>query len=139
MTGQQEERRPADRDDEDFDLIERSLGRILRVLRSPRFGDAIRGRAGIKLDRASYGVLERTSDLLCVSGDFGWNDVGSWSALAEIISGDPVRVGGPTITLGARGTIAVSDPDTLVAVIGLDDVVVVQSGGTSVLSVRQYT
>jgi DNA-binding MarR family transcriptional regulator len=52
-----------DADDEDFDVIERALGRILRVSRSPRFGDAIRGRAGIKLDRASYGVLERTGAL----------------------------------------------------------------------------
>ena len=32
------------------------------------------------------------------------------------------------MTVDARGTIAVSDPDTLIAVIGLDDVVVVQSG-----------
>ena len=61
---------PADRhpddphpDDRDFDVIELALGRILRTSRSPRFGDAIRGRAGIKLDRASYGVLERTGAL----------------------------------------------------------------------------
>jgi DNA-binding MarR family transcriptional regulator len=55
--------RDASPEDADFDLIERALGRILRVSRSPRFGDAIRGRAGIKLDRASYGVLERTGAL----------------------------------------------------------------------------
>jgi DNA-binding MarR family transcriptional regulator len=50
-------------EDEDYDRIERALGRLLRVVRSPRFGDAIRGRAGIKLDRASYGVLERVGAL----------------------------------------------------------------------------
>jgi len=78
-----------------------------------------------------YGVLERTTDLLCVSGDFGWNDVGAWSALAEIVpAGDDgsVRVGGPLVALDARGAIAVSDPGTLVTVIGIDDVIVVQSG-----------
>lgn len=78
-----------------------------------------------------YGVLEKTSDLLCVSGDFGWNDVGAWSALAEIVpaaSDGSVRVGGPLVALDARGAIAVSDAGTLVAVIGLDDVIVVQSG-----------
>lgn len=78
-----------------------------------------------------YGVLERTTDLLCVSGEFGWNDVGAWSALAEIVppeDGGAVRVGGPLVALGAKGTIAVSDPGTLVAVIGIDDVIVVQSG-----------
>ncbi len=77
-----------------------------------------------------YGVLERTTDLLCVQGDFGWNDVGAWSALAEIVAAEAgaVRVGGPLVSLGASGVIAVSDPGTLVAVIGMDDVIVVQSG-----------
>ncbi len=77
-----------------------------------------------------YGVLERTTDLLCVSGDFGWNDVGAWSALAEIVPPEDgaVRVGGPLVAIGARGAISVSDPGTLVAIIGIDDVIVVQSG-----------
>lgn len=78
-----------------------------------------------------YGVLERTTDLLCVQGDFGWNDVGAWSALAEIVpaSGDgSVAVGGTLVPLGSSGVIAVSDAGTLVAVIGMDDVIVVQSG-----------
>ena len=25
-----------------------------------------------------YGIMERSSDVLVLSGDFGWNDVGSW-------------------------------------------------------------
>ena len=77
------------------------------------------------------GVLERTTDLLCVSGDFGWNDVGAWAALAEIAApraDGSIAVGGPLVPVGASGVIAVSDPGTLVAVIGIDDVVVVQSG-----------
>ena len=77
------------------------------------------------------GVLERTNDLLCVSGDFGWNDVGAWAALAEIAApraDGSIAVGGPLVPVGASGVIAVSDPGTLVAVIGIDDVVVVQSG-----------
>jgi DNA-binding MarR family transcriptional regulator len=49
--------------DADFDLIEQAIGRILRQSRSPRFADAIRARAGIKLDRASYGVLARLGNL----------------------------------------------------------------------------
>jgi DNA-binding MarR family transcriptional regulator len=49
--------------DADFDLIEQAIGRILRQSRSPRFADAIRARAGIKLDRASYGVLARLGSL----------------------------------------------------------------------------
>lgn len=86
---------------------------------------------GLPATSIDYGVLERTTDLLCVSGEFGWNDVGAWSALAEIVQpedGGAVRVGGPLVAVGARNTISVSDTGTLVAVIGIDDVVVVQSG-----------
>ncbi|HEU5061172.1 MAG TPA: sugar phosphate nucleotidyltransferase, partial [Kofleriaceae bacterium] len=87
--------------------------------------------AALPATSIDYGVLERTTDLLCVSGDFGWNDVGAWSALAEIIapsSSGAIAVGGPVVPLGSKGVIAVSDPGTLVAVIGMDDVIVVQSG-----------
>lgn len=50
-------------EDRDYDLIEQALGLILRQSRSPRFADAIRDRAGIKLDRASYGVLARLGSI----------------------------------------------------------------------------
>src|SRR5690606_9019506 len=35
-----------------------------------------------------HGVMERASDVVVVRGDFGWNDVGSWSALAEVRQAD---------------------------------------------------
>jgi DNA-binding MarR family transcriptional regulator len=50
-------------DDADFELIEQGVVRIFRQARNPRFSDAIRGRAGIKLDRATYGVLARLGEM----------------------------------------------------------------------------
>ena len=50
-------------DDADFDRIEHGIGGIFRQGRNPRFSDAIRNRAGIKLDRATYGVLARLGEL----------------------------------------------------------------------------
>jgi DNA-binding MarR family transcriptional regulator len=50
-------------DDADFDRIELGIGRIFRQGRNPRFSDAIRTRAGINLDRATYGVLARLGEL----------------------------------------------------------------------------
>jgi len=78
-----------------------------------------------------HGVLEHVTDLVCVPGDFGWNDVGSWSALAEIAPPGPdgnVCVGQVIATGGASGNIAVADPGHLIAIIGVDDLVVVQAG-----------
>ncbi len=78
-----------------------------------------------------HGVLEHLSDIVCVAGDFGWNDVGSWSALAEIApAGEDgnVSVGQVVAVDGARGNIAVADPGRLIALIGVEDLVVVQAG-----------
>jgi DNA-binding MarR family transcriptional regulator len=50
-------------EDSDYELIEQGVVQILRQARNPRFSDAIRERAGIRLDRASYGVLARLGGL----------------------------------------------------------------------------
>lgn len=77
-----------------------------------------------------YGVMERTSGVVTMRGEFGWNDVGSWSALAEYRPADDHGniTEGTVIVHEARGNIVITDPDTVVAVIGVHDVVVVKSG-----------
>lgn len=35
-----------------------------------------------------YGILERSDEVVVVSGDFGWNDIGSWDALGAIFPPD---------------------------------------------------
>ena len=35
-----------------------------------------------------YGILERSDDVLVLSGDFGWNDVGSWDMMKVIYDED---------------------------------------------------
>lgn len=77
------------------------------------------------------GVIEKTDNLLCVTGDFGWNDVGAWSALADILGADDdgnVALGPPLVAEDARRNIVVADAGRVVALIGVDDLVVVQSG-----------
>ncbi|HKE19552.1 MAG TPA: mannose-1-phosphate guanylyltransferase [Kofleriaceae bacterium] len=78
-----------------------------------------------------HGVMERLPDIVCVPGDFGWNDVGSWSALADIAAPDRdgnVSVGQMVAVGGARDNIAVADPGRLVALVGVEGLVVVQAG-----------
>jgi len=86
------------------------------------------GLPSISID---HGVLEHVTDLVCVPGDFGWNDVGSWSALAEIVPAGPdgnVSVGHAIAVGGARNNITVSDPGRVIALVGVEDLVVVQAG-----------
>jgi mannose-1-phosphate guanylyltransferase len=35
-----------------------------------------------------YGILERCDEVVVISGDFGWNDIGSWDALGAIFPPD---------------------------------------------------
>jgi mannose-1-phosphate guanylyltransferase len=61
--------------------------------------------------------------VLVVAGAFGWNDVGSWAALAEIAAGAaPSNV----IPVDADGSVVFGN-GRLVAVVGLDNVIVVDT------------
>lgn len=77
-----------------------------------------------------HGVMERAADVVTVRGDFGWNDVGSWSALAEYRPADDHgNISQGTVILHeAHDNIVISDHDTAVAVIGVSDLVVVKAG-----------
>ena len=79
-------------------------------------------------DSIDYAVMEKTSDAAMVTLDAGWSDVGSWSSLWE--TGDKDDHGNVTIgdtLLESTNNSYVNAEDCLVSVIGLDDVVVVQT------------
>jgi mannose-1-phosphate guanylyltransferase len=75
-----------------------------------------------------YGVMEKSSRVAILRGDFGWNDVGSWSAIYDISQKDAQGnvVHGDVIAVDARGSLVYS-PKKLTAVVGLDNVVVVET------------
>jgi len=35
-----------------------------------------------------YAIMEKAPQVLCVKGSFGWNDLGSWKSLEELLPGD---------------------------------------------------
>ena len=78
-------------------------------------------------------VLERTSRLTVVQAGFAWSDVGSWSDLhqARVESGEADADGnvidGDAIVIGARDSTVVSRAGRLVAVVGTEGLVVVDT------------
>jgi mannose-1-phosphate guanylyltransferase len=36
-----------------------------------------------------YGIMEKADNVCVIPGDFGWDDVGTWSALTRLLKGDP--------------------------------------------------
>ncbi|MCF6194111.1 MAG: hypothetical protein L3J46_07250, partial [Kangiellaceae bacterium] len=81
-------------------------------------------------DAADYGIMERTSAVLTVPGDFGWNDVGAWSSLADYrdANADGNVTIGTIVTHNATRNIIVGDNKRLIGVVGVDDLVVVAVG-----------
>src|SRR5581483_6538138 len=72
------------------------------------------------------GVMERAEHVAVVRARFGWSDVGSWAALATLWSGGNGRnaLRGRTLSIDSRGCL-VDSPERLVAVLGVEDLVVV--------------
>ncbi len=78
-------------------------------------------------DSIDYAVMERTAHAMVLPVDIGWNDVGSWSALWEVAERDAQGNAhhGDVIAVDTRNSYAYAQ--RLVALVGLDDVVVVET------------
>ena len=76
-----------------------------------------------------YAVMERTARAAVIPADVGWSDIGSWSAVRELSGpdqwGNVAR--GEAVLIDTRNSYVRSE-DGLTAVIGLDDVIVVNTG-----------
>jgi mannose-1-phosphate guanylyltransferase len=112
-------------------LLDRHLPAVMAPLRAAlakpaRQRVAALARAYGRLPSISidYGVMEHASDVLVVSGDFGWSDVGSWAALAAIAgrAGDRSRI----VPVDAQRSVVFGN-GRLVALVGVDDVIVVDT------------
>ncbi len=72
-----------------------------------------------------YGILERSDEVVVVSGDFGWNDVGSWDALGAIFppdaSGNIVKAN--HLGLQTQNTIVYGN-GRLITTIGVDGLII---------------
>ena len=77
-----------------------------------------------------YGVMEKARDVAVIPAEFGWNDIGSWATLLEILEGDEhdnVIRHAQHVGLDTKNTL-VFGRDRLVATIGLRDLIVIDTG-----------
>jgi mannose-1-phosphate guanylyltransferase len=77
-----------------------------------------------------YGVMEKSQRIAVVPADFGWSDVGSFAALSDVRETDHAGnvADGDAMVIDGRNNVVIATKDRPVAVIGLDDVVVVDAG-----------
>ena len=74
-----------------------------------------------------YAVMERTDRAAVVPVDLGWSDVGSWSAVWDVMSHDAEGNAstGSVVFYDSRNSLVRSDDAILTAVVGLEDIIVV--------------
>jgi mannose-1-phosphate guanylyltransferase / mannose-6-phosphate isomerase len=87
-----------------------------------------------------YAVMERTERAAVVPVDFGWSDVGSWSAVWDLLGHDHDGNAstGPAVFVDSRNNLVHSDDKMLTTVLGLDDVVVVTTPDAVLVTSRRH-
>jgi len=76
-----------------------------------------------------YAVMEKAKNIAVVPGDFGWSDMGAWSAVADVVPSDAQGNKSNNcapILIDSRNTY-VDSKDRVVAAIGLDNVVIIDT------------
>ena len=102
--------------------------------RNPRWTTLYASLEPISID---YGIMEKSHDVLMVHASFRWSDLGSWSALDEIIEKDKngnIRKGN-TIDIGSQRS-TVYGGERLIATIGLKDMVVVDTPDATLITLK---
>ncbi|MFI5311807.1 MAG: mannose-1-phosphate guanylyltransferase [Gemmatimonadales bacterium] len=81
------------------------------------------------------GVLERSSRVMVLPGDFGWSDVGTWAALLGVRQADEHGnvPAGPAYLRDAHRNVVHADGATVV-LYGVDDLVVVATRGLTLVT-----
>jgi mannose-1-phosphate guanylyltransferase len=87
----------------------------------------------IPIDKA---VMEKASNVRVLEVIYDWNDVGDWRALTALVQPDQDgnTIQGRVLARDTRGSILVADDGALIATLGIEDLVVVQSGGATLVA-----
>jgi mannose-1-phosphate guanylyltransferase len=127
------------------------LGQIATAFGTKKFASVFRKLyplcENISID---YAVLEprsrkgeRASNLYCIPADFGWNDLGSWTALREHhskrwdASGNLISAR-EVFTLTAQGNY-IHAPQKFVAAVGVNNLVVVETEDALLITTLEHT
>ena len=121
--------------------LPKSLGS--RRTRRPVLSSRSRFIRGMSSDSIDYAVMEKITgasqlvEAIVIPLDCGWSDIGSWSALTELHDLDAAGnvVHGDAYAQRTSNSILVSD-HRLVAAVGLDDVIVVETSDAVLVADR---
>ncbi len=111
-----------------------TLAEIRRAWDTPQRSETIqRLWPEVKSETIDYGIMEGAPKVAVIpAAGLGWSDVGSWDSLFDVLSGDQhgnIVIGGEHIGIDTeRSLMYVSQPHRLIVTIGVEDLVVVDTG-----------
>ncbi len=76
-----------------------------------------------------HAVMERATRVVTIPASVGWDDLGSWAALPALLGSDASgNTTSGTVLVDGSGNIVIADDGTLIAAVGVHDLVIVKSG-----------
>lgn len=89
-----------------------------------------------------YGIMENAKNVIVLrSQSLGWNDVGSWDSLFDVIpsnSGGNIVIGANHLDFDSKNSLVYSQAaEKLIVTIGLNDVIIVESGNVLLVCARE--
>lgn len=94
--------------------------------------------AGLAASTIDQGVMERAERVAVVPAEMGWSDIGDWHVLGQLgaadESGNSLR--GEVVTVGTTRTAVWAESGRLVALVGLDSVIVVDTEDAVLVAAR---
>lgn len=93
--------------------------------------------AAVRADSIDFAIMEKAERRAVVPVSCGWSDIGSWQAISELYESDAVgnRVRGEAILVDTRNTF-VQGEGRLVAAVGVDNLVIVDTGDAVLVASR---
>ena len=97
--------------------------------------------AGLPASTIDQGVMERAARVAIVPAAMGWSDIGDWHVLGQL--GEPDAAGnslrGDVVPVATTNSTAWSETGRLIAMVGLDNVVVVDTDDALLVADRSRT
>ena len=119
-----------------LDEVDEHTPELAAALRHGRKGDALQFFESVIMPvSVDVGVLERSSKVMVVPGEFGWDDVGTWASLSRVRSKDEFGnvTAGDAHLLDCADNVVHADSGQVV-MFGVNDLVVVSKGGLTLVT-----
>lgn len=108
-------------------LVKQTSEELFTEMHLPAINDFYHGCDSVSID---YGIMEHSKSVFVVPGEFGWNDVGSWTAVFELANknaaGNAVQAINVTFA-AAENNLVVSNSEKMISLVGVDNLAVVET------------